>query len=94
MINCIILHGCPPNAKETMDPNRINHAKHWIPWTRDQLIQKGIPTVEKPAIVERLLREGATRVFINWHDITINTIQQKEGARTHHETRSPRIERL
>ena len=35
---CIIIHGCPSTSE---DPS---YNKHWIPWTKKQLIAKGIKT--------------------------------------------------
>lgn len=41
-INCIIVHGCPSNPQDSMN---FDYDKHWIPWTKKQLITKGIETV-------------------------------------------------
>ncbi len=43
-IKCIIVHGCPSNAEKAMDPKRRTYDKHWIPWTKKNLIAKGIKT--------------------------------------------------
>ncbi len=43
-MNCIIIHGCPSNVEKAMDPQKRTHDKHWIRWTKKQLIAKGIPT--------------------------------------------------
>lgn len=44
-LNCIIIHGCPPNSEELIninDPGAYN--KHWIPYVKKNLILKGINT--------------------------------------------------
>ena len=41
---CIIIHGCPSDAEKAMDPERRTYDKHWIPWTKQNLIAKGIET--------------------------------------------------
>ncbi len=41
---CIIIHGCPSDAEKAMDPEKRTYDKHWIPWTKKQLIAKGIET--------------------------------------------------
>ncbi|MBP9758864.1 alpha/beta hydrolase [Candidatus Dojkabacteria bacterium] len=35
---CIIIHGCPSDSEDQF------YNKHWIPWTKEQLIAKGIET--------------------------------------------------
>ncbi len=42
--NCIIIHGCPEKIEEKMDPKTRSYNKHWIPWTKKNLITKGIKT--------------------------------------------------
>jgi predicted alpha/beta hydrolase family esterase len=43
--NCIIIHGCPSkNLEKAMDPKRRTYNKHWIPWTKKELIKNGIET--------------------------------------------------
>ena len=37
--NCIIIHGCPSNEEKVRSYN-----KHWIPWTKSQLLGKNIET--------------------------------------------------
>lgn len=44
-MNCIIIHGCPDDDK---DPT---YDKHWIPWTKQELIKKGI-LAETPLMPE------------------------------------------
>jgi len=41
---CIIIHGCPSDIEKTMDPETRTYDKHWIPWTKKQLIANGIET--------------------------------------------------
>jgi len=44
--NCIIIHGCPSSKEELLDINSQGvYYKHWIPWVREHLIARGIPTV-------------------------------------------------
>ena len=41
---CIIIHGCPSDEEKAMNPERRIYDKHWIPWTKNQLIAKNIET--------------------------------------------------
>ena len=41
---CIIIHGCPSDEEKAMDPGRGTYDKHWIPWTKKQLLANGIET--------------------------------------------------
>jgi predicted alpha/beta hydrolase family esterase len=41
---CIIIHGCPSDEEKAMDPETRTYDKHWIPWTKNQLIAKNIET--------------------------------------------------
>jgi len=41
---CIIIHGCPSDEEKTMNPETRTYDKHWIPWTKNQLIAKKIET--------------------------------------------------
>ena len=41
---CIIIHGCPSNKEKNMDAETRTYDKHWIPWTKQQLTDKGIKT--------------------------------------------------
>lgn len=41
-LNCIIIHGCPSRADETIDMTERTYYKHWIPWTREKLLEKGV----------------------------------------------------
>lgn len=50
-INCIILHGCPSNEEKAMNPETRTYDKHWIPWTKNKLISKGI-SVQTPLMPE------------------------------------------
>lgn len=40
-LNCVIIHGCPSDESE--EPTK-EYAKHWMPWVKQQLEKKGIPT--------------------------------------------------
>ncbi len=42
-MNCIIIHGCPSKKEDLIDIRKMN-AKHWIPWVKKQLADKGIKT--------------------------------------------------
>ena len=41
MKNIIIIHGCSSNPEESRE---YPENKHWMPWIREQLIARGIPT--------------------------------------------------
>jgi uncharacterized protein len=41
---CIIIHGCPSDKEKAMNPETRTYDKHWIPWTKNQLIAKNIET--------------------------------------------------
>lgn len=43
-LNCIIIHGCPPNAEKAMAPETRTYDKHWIPWIKKELSQRDIKT--------------------------------------------------
>lgn len=36
--NCIIIHGCPSNVEKAMNQETRTYDKHWIPWTKRELI--------------------------------------------------------
>ena len=44
MKQVIIIHGCPYDAEKAMNPETRTYDKHWMPWTREKLIEKGIKT--------------------------------------------------
>jgi len=46
---CIIIHGCPSNVEKAMNPETRTYDKHWIPWTKKQLINNNIET-ETPSM--------------------------------------------
>ncbi len=52
-VKCIIIHGCPSDAEKVMNPLTRTYDKHWIPWTKQQLISKGIK-IETPLMPEPL----------------------------------------
>lgn len=41
---CIIIHGSPSDAEKAMIPEARSYDKHWMPWTKKQLIANGIET--------------------------------------------------
>ena len=43
-VNCIIVHGCPSDAEKAMNPKTRTYDKHWIPWIKKMLEEKGIKT--------------------------------------------------
>jgi predicted alpha/beta hydrolase family esterase len=43
--NCIIVHGCPPGPEGEGDAATRSFDKHWIPWVRESLIERDIPTL-------------------------------------------------
>jgi predicted alpha/beta hydrolase family esterase len=43
---CIIIHGCPADESELLDTNSDDvYFKHWIPWTKEKLLERGIDTI-------------------------------------------------
>ena len=60
MKNCIILHGCPPNEESLMNFEEMISNKHWIPWLKNQLEEKGIE-VSSP-----LMPEPWNAVYDSW----------------------------
>ena len=50
-IKCIIIHGCPSDIEKAMNSQLRTYDKHWIPWTKKQLVSKGIK-VETPLMPE------------------------------------------
>lgn len=44
MKQVIIIHGCPGREEEMMNLNDRTFNKHWMPWIRERLIEKGIET--------------------------------------------------
>lgn len=41
----VIVHGCPDNIERLIDPKRRTYDKHWIPWVKKKLSNKGINVV-------------------------------------------------
>lgn len=41
---CIIIHGCPSDVEKAMSPETRTYDKHWIPWTKKQLLANNIKT--------------------------------------------------
>lgn len=50
-LNCIIIHGCPSNIEKAMNSETRTYDKHWIPWTKKQLLKEGIE-VATPSMPE------------------------------------------
>ena len=50
-MNCIIIHGCPSNKEKALDQKTRTYYKHWIPWTKKQLLTLNIKT-ETPLMPE------------------------------------------
>ena len=50
-INCIIIHGCPSDEERALNPQTRTYDKHWIPWTKKELMFRGIKT-ETPLMPE------------------------------------------
>ncbi len=50
-MKCIIIHGCPSNIEKAMNPETRTHDKHWIPWIKEKLTERGIK-VETPLMPE------------------------------------------
>lgn len=49
--NCIIIHGCPSDVEKAMNAETRTYDKHWIPWLKKKLEEKGIKT-EMPLMPE------------------------------------------
>jgi predicted alpha/beta hydrolase family esterase len=43
--NCIIVHGCPGGPEGERDAETRSFDKHWMPWIRERLIERNIPTL-------------------------------------------------
>ncbi len=43
--NCIIIHGCPSDEPRAKNPETRSYDKHWMPWVKQKLIERGIDTV-------------------------------------------------
>ncbi|MFA5986007.1 MAG: alpha/beta hydrolase [Parcubacteria group bacterium] len=50
-MECIIIHGCPSDVEKTMNSETRTYDKHWIPWIKEKLTEKGIK-VETPLMPE------------------------------------------
>lgn len=40
----LIIHGCPANEEKAMDAKTRTYDKHWMPWIKKELSQRGIRT--------------------------------------------------
>ena len=63
MKNCIIVHGCPSIKEKVIDIEKRTYDKHWIPWIRNKLEEKGF-RVEVP-----LMPEPWSPKYIVWKKI-------------------------
>ena len=43
--NCIIVHGCPGGPEGERDVETRSFDKHWMPWVRERLIERNVPTL-------------------------------------------------
>jgi predicted alpha/beta hydrolase family esterase len=43
--DCIIIHGCPSGPEGERDADTRSYDKHWIPWVRERLIERNVPTL-------------------------------------------------
>ena len=43
--HCIIIHGCPSGPEGERDADTRSFDKHWIPWVRERLIERNVPTL-------------------------------------------------
>ena len=43
-LNCIIIHGCPSSKEKELNPETRTYDKHWIPWVKKELEERGIET--------------------------------------------------
>lgn len=46
-----IIHGCPSSEEKAMNPETRTYDKHWIPWTKQRLMERGFK-VETPMMPE------------------------------------------
>jgi len=43
--HCIIIHGCPSGPEGERDADTRSFDKHWIPWVRERLLERNVPTL-------------------------------------------------
>jgi hypothetical protein len=43
-LKCILIHGCPSNKEKAMNAETRTYDKHWLPWTKLKLEERGIKT--------------------------------------------------
>ena len=48
---CVVLHGCPSDVEKAMNPETRTYDKHWIPWIKEQLMEREI-ACETPLMPE------------------------------------------
>ena len=51
MVDVVMVHGCPYSKETAGDPETRTYDKHWMPWTKKQLEEKGL-TVATPLMPE------------------------------------------
>ncbi|MBU1038663.1 alpha/beta hydrolase [Patescibacteria group bacterium] len=74
--NCFIIHGCPSNVEQGMNPATRIYDKHWLPWLKKELIAKGVPT-EMPLMPEpwapdyQKFKQEFKKYEVNEHSILI-----------------------
>lgn len=44
-MKCIIIHGCPGDKEKALNPKTRTYDKHWIPWIKKNLSEKGIEVI-------------------------------------------------
>ena len=72
--NCIIIHGCPGDEEKAMDPETRTYDKHWLPWTKKELEQKGIKTeIPLMPLPWELVYEDFKKKFEEY-DVNENTV--------------------
>jgi predicted alpha/beta hydrolase family esterase len=62
MTICIVIHGCPGNKEKALDAEKRTYDKHWIPWLKKKLEDKGVKT-ETP-----LMPEPWEPKYVEWKD--------------------------
>ena len=40
-----LIHGCPSNDEKGMNPETRTYDKHWIPWIKKELTERGIEVI-------------------------------------------------
>jgi uncharacterized protein len=63
MASCIIVHGCPDSEEKAMSDGERTYDKHWIPWIKRKLEQKGVKT-KVP-----LMPEPWEAIYEDWKEV-------------------------